>query len=179
MNFFISRDKLILWGSLALIAVITGIIVGCKVEDAGIGLYTTCAIVALGACPYVKRFILLVGRNVIDFTTTLDIILGFTILVSGVYCTQNLGVNYWWFVLGTLLYTVITVLKNYVLYLLIDIRDSLHKLAYGEEKETVKPVPQVADDVKQCPKCGKEIKKTAKKCRFCGEWLNEENKGDE
>jgi len=176
MNFFVSKDKLILWGALCLIALITGIIVGCKVEDAGVGLYTTCAIIALGLCPYVKRFILFVGRNVIDFATTLDLILGATILIAGIYCTNEFSINYWWFVLGTLLYTIVTVLKNYTLYLLIDIRDSLHKLAYGEEKGTVKPAIQVADDTKQCPKCGQMIKKTAKKCRFCGEWLNEENK---
>lgn len=178
MNFFVSKVKLILWGTLALIALIIGLIVGCNVEDAGIGLYTTCAIIVLGVCPYVKRFILFVGRNVIDFATTLDIILGFTILVSGIYCTQNLHVNYWWFVLGTLLYTIIAVLKNYTLYLLIDIRDSLHKLAYDEDIEAKKSV-QSEDDMKQCPKCGQMIKQTAKKCRYCGEWLQEENKGDE
>lgn len=28
-------------------------------------------------------------------------------------------------------------------------------------------------DTKQCPHCGKEIKAAAKKCRYCGEWLDE------
>lgn len=30
------------------------------------------------------------------------------------------------------------------------------------------------DDTKICPYCGEEIKAVAKKCRFCGQWLNEE-----
>ena len=60
MNFFISRDKLIIWSVLCLVAVITGTIIGFKVEDGGIGLYATLAIISLGICPYVKRFILFV-----------------------------------------------------------------------------------------------------------------------
>ncbi|MCD8378011.1 MAG: zinc ribbon domain-containing protein [Candidatus Gastranaerophilales bacterium] len=181
MNFSISKQNLIIWGSLLAVALITGIIVGCNSKDAGIGLYTTLAIVALGICPYVKRFILFVGRNVIDFATTLDLILGLTILVAGIYYCANEYISYWWFVLGALLYVVITVLKNYTLYLLIDIRDSLHKLAYGEDTETTTkkaPVASVVEDTKQCPKCGQMIKQSAKKCRYCGEWINEENKGD-
>ncbi|MCM1264728.1 MAG: zinc ribbon domain-containing protein [Candidatus Gastranaerophilales bacterium] len=178
MNFFVSREKLIIWGILCFIAIITGTIVGFRVEDGGIGLYTTLAIISLGICPYVKRFILFVGRNVIDFATALDLILGVTILIAGIYFTKELYINYWWFVLGALLYIVITVLKNYVLYLLIDIKDSLHKLAYGETEE-VKINTQMSEDMKECPHCGKLIKQTAKKCRYCGEWLNEENKGAE
>lgn len=183
MNFTISRKNLIIWGSLLAVAVITGIIVGCNSKDAGIGLYTTVAIVALGVCPYVKRFILFVGRNAIDFATTLDLILGLTILVVGIYCcSYDEYISYWWFVLGALLYVVITVLKNYTLYLLIDIRDSLHKLAYGEDAEAATKkacIVSVAEDMKQCPKCGQMIKQSAKKCRYCGEWINEESKGDE
>ena len=30
------------------------------------------------------------------------------------------------------------------------------------------------EDTKKCPYCGGEIKAVAKKCRFCGQWLNEE-----
>ena len=171
MNFFISRDKLIIWSVLCLVAVIIGTIIGFKVEDGGIGLYATLAIISLGICPYVKRFILFVGRNVIDFSTALDLILGATILIAGIYFTKELDINYWWFVLGALLYTVITALKNYVLYLLIDIRDSLYKIANGESKDTI----QIPKDMKHCTNCGKLIKQTAKKCRYCGEWLNEEN----
>lgn len=30
------------------------------------------------------------------------------------------------------------------------------------------------ENTKKCPYCGKEIKAVAKKCRFCGQWLNED-----
>ena len=180
MNFYVSKEKLILWGVLSLIAIITGIIVGCNVHDGGVGLYTTFAIVALGAYPYVKKLILYVGRHAVDFATTLDLILGASILFAGIYCA-NEYLSYWWFVLATLLYVVATALKNYVLYLLIDVRDSLHKLAYGEntEKQASKAPVSIPNDMKQCSKCGQMIKQTAKKCRYCGEWLNEEVKGEE
>ena len=29
-------------------------------------------------------------------------------------------------------------------------------------------------DTKICPYCGEEIKAVAKKCRFCGQWLDED-----
>lgn len=32
---------------------------------------------------------------------------------------------------------------------------------------------ELNDDSKFCPCCGEKILKTAKKCRFCGEWLKE------
>ena len=41
----------------------------------------------------------------------------------------------------------------------------------------VEPIP--ADDEKFCPHCNAIIKKTAKKCRFCNNWLDENNGGNE
>lgn len=32
------------------------------------------------------------------------------------------------------------------------------------------------ENIKKCPYCGKEIKASALKCRFCGHWLTEDNK---
>ena len=34
------------------------------------------------------------------------------------------------------------------------------------------------NDTKICPYCGQEIKAIAKKCRFCGKWLDEDDRGD-
>ena len=33
----------------------------------------------------------------------------------------------------------------------------------------------IDDDSKTCPNCGKRIKQSAKKCRYCGTWLDETN----
>ncbi len=195
MNFTISRKNKIIWGRLlaavVIIGIISSLIIGCiagfKIgigEAILMGFYIPTVIIIVPAIvfyyivPYVKRFILYVCRKVIDFVTTLDLIIGLIILVAGI----DNSIDYGWFVLGALLYIIITVLKNYAMYLLIDIRDSLHKLAYGEDAEaTTKkaPVASVAEDMKQCPKCGQMIKQSAKKCRYCGEWINEESKGDE
>ena len=31
-------------------------------------------------------------------------------------------------------------------------------------------------DIKRCPFCGEEIKVSAKKCRYCKNWITEDNK---
>lgn len=37
----------------------------------------------------------------------------------------------------------------------------------------------MTDSMKTCPYCGKEIMLAAKKCRYCGQWLNEESNIEE
>lgn len=183
MNFTISKKNMIIYGVLFAIAIVLGIIVGCCGRDAGAGLYVTLAISMFGLLPFAKRFVLWVGRKVVDFATTLDLIFVMTILFAGLYSNSYyyVHVSYWLFVLGAFLYMVLAILMRYVLYILIDIKDSLHKLAYGENSENLasKAPVSVPNDMKQCPKCGQMIRQTAKKCRYCGEWLNEENKGEE
>jgi len=186
MNFFISEKNLAIYATLFVIAAIAGIIVGCRVSDGGVGLYTTLAIMTFGLLPFVKRIVLFIGRKVIDFASTVDLVIVMSILVFGIFYKANSGyfgqmLSYWWFVLAAFLYLVYAALKNYVLYLLIDIRDSLHKLAHGD-KESINDntddsnsIEDVPEDSKYCPYCGKIIKKIAKKCRYCGEWLNNEN----
>ena len=46
------------------------------------------------------------------------------------------------------------------------------------ESDTEKP-PEISDATKRCPMCAETIKAAAKKCRYCGEILDEELKRDE
>lgn len=184
MNFFISQKTLAIYGTLFLTAIILGVIVGIKMSDGGLGLYTALAVATFGLFPFVKKLVLYIGRLAVDFATTVDLIFVMTILVAGVFYKANGGgfygelVSYWWFVLAAFLYLVFAALKNYTLYLLVDIRDSLHKLAFGTSSEYADDnilTDEPKDDTKICPNCGKQIKKTAKKCRYCDTWLEERN----
>lgn len=49
------------------------------------------------------------------------------------------------------------------------------KLEGSEENETKSLEAEKTEETKKCPHCGAEIKKDAKKCRFCNNWLEENN----
>lgn len=177
MNFSISKQRLIIYGILFVFAIILGGILGYFGKDAGIGLYTTLTVSMFGLLPFVKKFVLWIGRKVIDFTTTLDLVFVMTILYAGAYYKSTISayedsISYGWCVLAAFLYMILAALKNYVLYLLIDIRDSLKKISDSipDNSEQV----ESSIDNKKCPHCGAEIKASAKKCRYCGEWLTKD-----
>jgi cation transport ATPase len=84
-------------------------------------------LIVLIAClsKYVKDIVICVGRITLDISTVIGVILSFICLVVGCYFSSFI----WWYVLGSVVIFIITLLANYTLYLLIDIRDSLKKLA--------------------------------------------------
>ena len=55
--------------------------------------------------------------------------------------------------------------------------DTNSVLTEEDTKKTIQQSPK--DDEKICPNCNKIIKKTAKKCRFCNTWLDENAGGKE
>lgn len=79
-----------------------------------------------------KDIVIKVGRKTLDICTALDVILCTIILVVGFFqCSTEYGISVfmWWYVLGAVVVFLATLLANYTLYLLIDIRDSLKNLA--------------------------------------------------
>ena len=84
----------------------------------------------------IKNLVLKVGRWLLDFNTTLDVLAGIIILVVGAFISYELSINYWWFVLGAFIYSLLALVKDYVLYLLVDIRDSLKILAENNNSNT-------------------------------------------
>lgn len=79
----------------------------------------------------IKNLVLKVARWLLDFTTTLDVLSGILILLAGIPISMNSygNVPYWWFIVGAFVYSLIMLVKDYVLYLLVDIRDSLKILS--------------------------------------------------
>jgi hypothetical protein len=81
---------------------------------------------------YAKDIVIKVGRKTLDICTAIDVVLTVICLGIGFFqCADEQGISpfIWWYVLGSIVIFLITLLANYTLYLLIDIRDSLKKLA--------------------------------------------------
>lgn len=86
----------------------------------------------------IKNLVLKVARWLLDFTTTLDVLSGILILLAGIPISMNSygNVPYWWFIVGAFVYSLIMLVKDYVLYLLVDIRDSL-KIISDKAKQDI------------------------------------------
>lgn len=85
-------------------------------------------------CMKIKNIVLNVGRKLLDFTTALDVIIAIVIVVVGFFTNENninldSDNNFYLYVIGGIVYILIALLKDYILYLLIDIRDSLKQIA--------------------------------------------------
>lgn len=92
-------------------------------------------ILAILFCKKIKDVVLKVARWLLDFSTTIDVLTGIIILIIGITICKDGYINYWWFVLGAFIYTLIALVKDYALYLLVDIRDSLKILADKAKNE--------------------------------------------
>lgn len=104
-------------------------------ENDGTFLYFVVSIVliviAVIFCRGIKKPVLEVARWLLDFTTSLDVLSGILILLAGIPISMNSygNVPYWWFIVGAFVYSLIMLVKDYILYLLVDIRDSLKILS--------------------------------------------------
>ncbi len=89
------------------------------------------AIIIMVLSQKIKNLVLKVARWLLDFATTLDVLSGILILLAGIPISMNSygHVPYWWFIVGAFVYSLIMLVKDYVLYLLVDIRDSLKILS--------------------------------------------------
>lgn len=89
------------------------------------------AIIIMVLSQKIKNLVLKVARWLLDFATTLDVLLGILILLAGIPISMNSygNVPYWWFIVGAFVYSLIMLVKDYILYLLVDIRDSLKILS--------------------------------------------------
>lgn len=89
------------------------------------------AIIITALSQKIKNLVLKVSRWLLDFGTTLDVLSGILILLAGIPISMNSygNVPYWWFIAGAFVYSLVMLVKDYVLYLLVDIRDSLKILS--------------------------------------------------
>lgn len=84
---------------------------------------------------HAKDIVIKVGRKTLDICTALDVILCVIVIVIGFFHVLGTSTFIWWYVLGAIVVFLVTLLANYTLYLLIDIRDSLKKLADNIDKK--------------------------------------------
>lgn len=74
------------------------------------------------------------------------------------------------------------VIIAWLLFNIIEVRETLRQIEEntrdGNNIEFNTTEPILASDEKYCPNCNAIIKKTAKKCRYCNTWLNN-NGGNE
>lgn len=88
----------------------------------------------------VKDIVLSIGRKLLDIGTALDVVLALGIIIAGLFITNDeyspfeIGIE--WYIIGSIVFLLFALLKDYVLYLLIDIRDSLKKIADRENENS-------------------------------------------
>ena len=89
------------------------------------------AIIIMVLSQKIKNLVLKVARWLLDFATALDVLSGVLFLLAGIPISMNSygNVPYWWFIVGAFVYSLIMLVKDYILYLLVDIRDSLKILS--------------------------------------------------
>lgn len=95
-------------------------------------IFIAICIIAWKLAPKTKNIVVSIGRKTLDFLTILDVILCVIVIVLGfIQCVSEDGISslLWWYILGAVVLFFGTLLANYTLYLLIDIRDSLKKLS--------------------------------------------------
>jgi DNA-directed RNA polymerase subunit RPC12/RpoP len=81
----------------------------------------------------IKDIVVSVGRKVLDIGTSLNVVFSILIIIIGfIQCKDeygNIAGFIWAYIGGAILFFLITLLADYTIYLLIDIRDSLKKIA--------------------------------------------------
>ncbi len=84
-----------------------------------------------------KNYILQQGRRFVDFIAVLDITISIIIFIAGIIMgiSESSWTPFWSCTGIAFLYYQITLIKNYVVYLFIDMRDSLKELAKKYEIE--------------------------------------------
>lgn len=86
----------------------------------------------------IKDIVVSVGRSVLDLGTSLNVVCSVLIIIIGfLQCTNDQGIEgyIWYYIGGAIIFFLVTLLADYTLYLLIDIRDSLKELAKKADKK--------------------------------------------